>query len=294
MDDKLLFVQFPHPGGEHGEDLADWKCWNHDDHKRKFLRRAGKYAGCSKVQEILFWGEWEPESKVQRIKNPLPCGPRSIHEPCYIVPGRYRGLQNTDPFVFGKEFLYGVCKQPTFRQLRHLKPGSIILFGSYKDGGFVLDTLFVVGNRPPLGHSSAKDLEGHVRKRYLDVTVKPWYKNSARGRGCGAASRQKCRLYFGATPDNPVDGMYSFFPCQPYKANSRGFARPRIRLPNRINDNLNQGVRFRDKDRTEQLELTAMKSLWDKVVKQVKDQHLKLGVYAEMPEKCSHSPCSGR
>ncbi len=294
MDEKLLFVQFLHPGGEHGQDLPDWKCWNRGSHKRKFLRRPGKHVGSGRAQEILFWGEWEPESMVRGIANPVPHGPNFIHEPCYVVPKSCESLQNTDPFVFGEEFLWGFCRQPSFPQLTHLRRGSVILFGSCRGNGFVLDTVFVVGNRLPIEHSSVEDLKRRVPQEYMEVTVLPWYQNAGRGEGCAAAKPQKCRLYFGANPDNPVNGMYSFFPCQPCQTKSRGFARPRIKLPGRIGDNLNRGVKFRGKDHPEQLDLDMVKSLWDKVAEQVKDSHLEPGVYAEMPGKCSHAPCSER
>ncbi len=287
MDEKLLFVQFLHPGGEHGQDCPGWKCWNRGIHKRKFLKRPGRYDGSRGVQEILFWGEWEAESSVQCIERPTDHGPRFIHEPCYVVPKPYRRLQNTDPFVFGEEFLYGFCKQPTFRQLSHLKPGSIILFGSCKDGGFVLDTLFVVGNCPPVQHSSAKDLEGKIPREHSEVTVLPWYHNLGKPKEC--AQGQKCRLYFGATPNNPIDDMYSFFPCQPYEAGSRGFARPQLdprkKLKRVLNATKCTGVKY-----SSVRDLTEMKSLWDEVVKQVKDNHTELGVYAEMPKECLRSP----
>lgn len=290
MDDKLLFVQFPHPGGEQGQDRdrAGWKSWNRGLHRRKFLEQVGTYVGGAKAEKILFWGEWEPESKVQRIENPLPCGPRFIHEPRYVLPKSYKGLQNTDPFVFGEGFLYGFCKQPSFRQLSNLEPGSIILFGSCKDGGFVLDTLFVVGNRQRIDHAGAKDLEGRIPREYLEVTVLPWYGNVAKAKGC--AKPQKCRLYFGATLENRVHGMFSFFPCQPDKADSRGFVRPQLdprkKLKRVLNPRKCTGVKY-----SSVRGLTEMKSVWDDVVKQVKDNHLELGVYAEMPKKCLRSPC---
>lgn len=223
---------------------------------------------------------------MQRIEHRVDVGPRFIHEPCYVVPESYKGLQNTDPFVSGEEFLYGFCKQPTFGQLAKLKPGSIILFGSCKGGGFVLDTLFVVGNRPHVDHSSAKDLkgqEGHIPQEYMEVTVRPWYESVGKANGC--ARPQKCRLYFGATPDNPAhNGTYSFFPCQPYEAGSRGFARPKIDLIIDCEHVINPRKRICVKFTA--LRLDAMKSLWDRVVEQVKGRHLELGVYAQMPEKC--------
>jgi hypothetical protein len=53
----------------------------------------------------------------------------------------------------------------------------------------------------------------------------------------------KLRLYFGATYDNPLHGMYSFVPAKPYKQGEEGF--PRIRMKNKpyITDNLSQGYK---------------------------------------------------
>ncbi len=45
MDDKLCFVQFIHPGGEHEPDDGLHKGWNKKVHKRKFLKRVGRKAG---------------------------------------------------------------------------------------------------------------------------------------------------------------------------------------------------------------------------------------------------------
>lgn len=154
MENKLCFVQFNHPGGEHQPDQGLFKAWNRRDHKRKFVKLTGTYIASSEVHEgtIGLWTEWEPESKVvKEILDPLPKAPRYISEPFYVLPQSYRGLQNTDPFVFGQQFHYTGCRQrnPTTgraTQLRYLSRGSVILFGSCQDKGkFVLDTVFVVG-----------------------------------------------------------------------------------------------------------------------------------------------------
>jgi hypothetical protein len=290
MDDKLLFVQFLHHGGEHKPDYCLFKKWNKKDHQRKFLKRDGRYIADGKLQEgeILFWGEWEPESIMERkIAAPILQGPHYIYQPFYVVPKSYEGLQNTDPFVFGDQFYYAVCKQPTFKQLSHLLPGSVILFGSRIDHAFVLDTVFVVGECW-IDHSGVNDLKERVSQEFMDVTVSPWYKNVAKGRACAGATSQKCRLYFGASYDKPVHGMYSFFPCQPYAEKPKGFARPKIDLRDVITDNLPMGVNLWPK-RTHLAGLDDMKLLWDKVVEQVigDEQHLALGVYAEMPKRCN-------
>jgi hypothetical protein len=215
------------------------------------------------------------------------------------VPKSYDGLQNTDPFVFGEQFHYTWCQQRTKKgatQLRYLKEGSLILFGSCEDkNAFVLDTVFVVDHW--IDHSRKdyqSELKRAISREYWEVAILPGYQKPSRGinscalekQGCTAADSQKeWRLYFGAMYNNPVRGMYSFFPCQPYKTNSRGFARPRISLPGRITGNLNEGKKYRDKNHPEQLNPDTMKLLWEKVAKQVIKKGLALGVYAEMPER---------
>ena len=89
---------------------------------------------------------------------------------------------------------------------------------------------------------------------------------------------QSHRLYFGATPDNPVDGMFSFFPCLPYENDSRGFARPTISIPGYITPHLTQGKKM-----ARDLDLVEVTNLWRAVMDQVEDQGLALGVHAETP-----------
>ena len=109
----------------------------------------------------------------------------------------------------------------------------------------------------------------------------PWYQGPcAETKSCASAvALETWRLYYSAGHNNPLHGMYSFFPCRPYEARSKGFARPRISLPHEITNNLTQGKKL-----TEQSNLADMELLWRKVVEQVEAQGLALGVYAEMPE----------
>jgi hypothetical protein len=289
MDDKLCFVQFIHPGGEHEPDDGLRKRWNSSAHRRKFLKRVGKHIHNGRVEEstFLFWGEWEPESQAQRIDAPIPHGPRSIHEPYYVVPKSYGGLQNTDPFVFGRQFHYTGCQQRTAQgatQLRYLSKGSVILLGSCEErSAFMLDTVFVVDHWVDHDRKNyRKVLAGAVSQEYKEVTISPWYQEPlVEGKSCApAGSNETWRLYFGATFDKPLHGMYSFFPCETDRAASKGFARPRISLPGVITDNLYQGKKL-----TEPRSLDAIRLLWDSVVRQVKEQGLALGVFAAMPER---------
>lgn len=279
MEDRLCFVQFLHPGGEHEPDAGRMKAWNTGNHRRKFLKSRGRYLAGDALQdgEIVFWGEWEPESlAIAEITEPLPDGPRWIYEPYYVLPALYRGLQNTDPFVFGERFHYTGCRQHTKKgptQLRHLARGSVILFGScLHKSHFVVDTVFVIANHIDHSQRDFRDcLRGHVSATYDAVTLAPWYENPD-------ARDRSHRLYDGATFEAPVEGMFSFFPCLPYEGHPRGFARPIIRIQGVITDRLYRGKKLNPQDHA-----SDVKRLWDEVVRQVTDQGLMLGIHASLP-----------
>jgi hypothetical protein len=283
---SLCFVQFLHPGVEHRPDGKRTKSWNRHNHRRKFLLDRGHAVRGSEAldTEIVFWGEWEPESEVyEDIRQPLPRGPRHIYRPFYAVPDSYDGLQNTDPFVF-ETFLYGICQQhrvtgPT--QLRYLSRGSVILFGSCLEDEFVLDTVFVVRDWIDHGHSSYQSaVKGRVPPGYMDVAINPLYL-SGRGAkdGCPTDAGRSYRLYFGATHDEPFDGMFSFFPCLPLESGRRGFARPIITDDRIITRNHKQSFRHNAESTPENV-----REYWRGVVEQVLGQGLWLGVHARMPE----------
>jgi hypothetical protein len=290
MDDRLCFVQFLHPGKEHSPDDGSLKSWNRAKHKRKFLDCVGRYVVGRRVEagRILLWGEWEPESTVAKIDFPIDGGPHFIHEPYYVLPALYTGLRNTDPFVFGERFHYAICRQLQFRQLRHLAPGSVILFGSCKDGSFALDTVFVVNRGIPYTLPRYEGfLAGVISQAYEEVTMRPLceefvslQRSRSRHRGsCAAAGPEETlRFYIGATRDRDIQGMYSFFPCQPYEEGSRGFPRPTIELP-QIASRQTQGIKV-----TFAENLDEMKELWSQVVGKVQRHKRVLGVYARMPE----------
>lgn len=290
MQNKLCFVQFIHPGGEHQPDYGAVKKWNRDAHKRKFIKQPGRYVADGNIHDgpVAFWGEWEPESRVvKEISHPVPNGPHYIYEPFYVEPASYHGLQNTDPFVFGERFYYTGCQQQTKigpTQLRYLSMGSVVLFGScLHKSRFVLDTVFVVNDSIDHNKRNYKQVLGTtVSQGYDEVTISPWYEESSpESESCiQNGSQESWRLYFGAGYENPLQGMYSFFPCAPFEEKSRGFARPVITLPRAITNNLSQGKRLNP-----QSSIDAIKVLWNEVVAQVREQGLALGVYAQMPSR---------
>lgn len=168
---SIMIVQFLHTSGEHSISQRQMKAgnftkdWNCGGHLRKYLHAKGAYIENGKIignedkwEDIYFWGEWEPQSKVTHIENQKQGAfPHYIHEPFVeineseqlVIPkpiikkeedGSLKKFipTNTDPFVFGEDgFYYSCCMQnrkykdeikPT--RLQKLEPGSIILFGS--------------------------------------------------------------------------------------------------------------------------------------------------------------------
>lgn len=285
-DNAICFVQFIHPGGEHRPDEPQLKNWNRGDHKRKFLVSRGRCVRYSEVldTELVFWGEWEPESEViVQVAQPLAHGPRYLYRPFYVVPRSYAGLQNTDPFVFDG-FLYGICQQHTSAgptQLRYLQRGSVILFGSSVADSFVLDTVFVVRDWIDHDRSSYESaLDSRVPHGYKEVTLNAMYLSGGGSEAaCPSNNNRSYRLYFGATHATPVEGMFSFFPCLPFEKGRFGFARPTLRDTRFITSNLRQGKR-----RNPQPSPAQIRDLWQSVVGQVLAQDLWLGIHAQMPE----------
>ncbi|MBA2597043.1 MAG: hypothetical protein H0V00_10515 [Chloroflexia bacterium] len=283
MQDRLCFVQFLHPGGEHGPDTPGFKGWTRGWHKRKYLRSTGSVFvdGHMHQGEIEFWGEWEAQSEVESIETPIVEGPHWIHRPFWSPPASYRDLQNTDPFVFGDRFHYTGCLQYTRygpTQLRNLARGSVILFGSNRGrSNFVVDTVFVVADH--VDHSLRdykRTLDGVVSETYAAVTLAPWYASLV---GCNTPDRDRSyRLYLGASVDNPIDGMFSFFPCWPASASTQGFARPSLRIPGVITPTMTQNKRLNPRQ-----SIGAITPLWDEVVRQVMSQGLTLGIHADLP-----------
>jgi hypothetical protein len=277
-------VQFIHPGGEHGADQPGRKQWNEKLHKRKFLQVPGDQLtdrdGVPQPDDLVFWGEWEPESEVSPIAAPVPAGPRFIHRPYYVRPSTYPGeLQNTDPFVYGDRFMYTLCRQtkpfrgqfrPTF--LRDLAPGSLILFGSLKGGGFVLDTAFVVADGTLHDADTwTASLSGLISDTYANVTMRPTYQT---------AWPHQLRLYRAATPTTRVGGMFSFVPCLPAGIGASGFARPIVALDGVITPGLMMGAKA-----TRGVSLDDVTGLWNSVVTQVLDQDLALGTRFDLPAR---------
>ena len=295
MADKRCFVQFSHPGKEHGPKSGrGWHKSKHD-HRRKFIKLRGKWIerdGTKESGELWAWGEWEPESDLSCKFNSPRGGspfPHYLWDPHYIPKDCYRGLHNTDPFIFGERFLYSNCGQLSSNKvgLKHLDRGSVIAFGSGKeiDGKrrWTLDTVLVVGDFVDYDmHNARMELKDWAPATFMDVTGGPLadHDEKASTSGTCAPPSAQLRLYRGATPNDPVQEMFSFFPAVPAGSDS-GFPRPVVDLPDEyFNPGKWQGPKGLGKERM----CSELFDLWNCLVEHVHQAGLVLGTYAELPE----------
>lgn len=282
MASSVRFVQFPHPGSEHVPDHDRVKEWNPTSrgHARKFLELSGSYldhGGSRNLNSgaIWAWAEWEPESEVITDLRSTSVGePERLFRPYWVAKETYAGLHNTDPFIFGG-FYYANCKQSAQPGLKELAPGSVIVFGSRVQGAWVVDTVFVV--RDSEDHdagSSSAIAAGRVPDGYEEVVFVPTYATDP---------DPSYRLYFGATVDEPFEGMFSFFPCIP-AGGATGFARPRVELSGFINPGSFRVPRGAGRSAAV-ISVERARSLWASVRAQIESAGLALGVFAEMPSQ---------
>lgn len=266
-------IKFLHPGPERKltkteiiNKFANWQT-EPSEHSRKYFEVKGEYISSLnfsiKSDEIGFWGEWEAESQIIRTLNPsLSTLPHFVHKPVKPlstprIPGKR--FLNTDPCVFGDDFLYSNCRQRTFKSLQNLNIGDVIIFGSSINGDFVVDTVFVVG----------KIIKFNRRNQQVTIgnSVASWYYHSTLN-----LLADNYILYFGATYYNQIDGMFSFFPCSPTKRHPNGFSRPKTF--HKYNGKKALGIAYRELDQPNRE--------WIKVVNDVLNNGLCLGIKANI------------
>jgi hypothetical protein len=274
MRDELQIVQFPHPGSEHNAS-GPFMDWHRGEHARKFLVGHGVHlnGGVRHDARLAFWGEWEPQSRVEELAAPINGLPKWAHIPYWQRHRHRQLLQNTDPMVFGDRFLYSNCRQTWNDKLRSLAPGSLILFGSKLGGEFVLDTLFVVND---LGETFTRATAASIQAPdWLHAVVFEPLTNSSR------PASERFRLYRGRTQRESPEGTYSFVPCIPWNINdASGFARPAIRLDPRIlSSNLARGAKATLATASE------VQRVWDEVHQQVLAAGLLIGVWFAPPRE---------
>lgn len=145
-------------------------------------------------------------------------------------------LQNTDPYVFGDNFYYTCCKQP---ETKHLKEGSVILFGTgYRSKKiYEIDTVFVISeiihyNKETLSKTLSRfqNSENPSEKMYYDVVLNQVFRRHDGSIAYFDDYNFQYDIIVGATYENPYNGMYSYFLCNP--STSQG------KLKLRIGDNI--------------------------------------------------------
>jgi hypothetical protein len=280
-DAAPVFVQFPHPGGEYAppEDVLRW---NPGPHRRKFLVSSGRYAsadGGLGETELAFWGEWEPPSRIVKRWQREGALPRAMHRPFWVVPQDRTFRMNTDPWVFGDRMLYSNCKQTTDNgrrptAMQALERGSVVCFGSTIHGAFCVDTVFVVASGEPWTPQDPSAIEVDEAFRVCTVEASATAKRSL----------PVLMLYWGATFDDPVEGMFSFVPARRAdEEDGPRFARPAVDVPGFINPENRQstwGSRRR-------MSLAQVRTQWQVIRDQVLGAGLVLAVHLATP------PCEG-
>ena len=142
--------------------------------------------------------------------------------------------------------------------LASLDKGSIVLFGSkghQEDSSFFqIDTVFVVADYLEYNTRNADALiDNRVPKAYREIVYKMALPEPT-------TVPLNLRLYFGATYNNPINGMYSFAPAKPYIMGAEGFPRIQIKDKPYITNNLSQGYKT-----TQLLTLNESYAVWTEV-----------------------------
>jgi hypothetical protein len=272
-------IQFPHPGGEHvpkGDEMG----WNTGRHQRKFLLSSGRIVDSAGVAQyegpLTFWGEWEPPSTIMQRWARESRLPTVLHKPYWVDRPAVLHQQNTDPWVFGPQFLYSNCKQltPARRSsaLQDLVPGSLILFGSSIGNDFVLDTVFVV-EQALANYQPVDGIEGQSAA-FLSCTI-----------GSLAVDPRICNshltLFAGASPEQLREMIFSFTPALRADDHPLRFSRPIIRIPGVINAASRQSPRGIDFAVTPR----EVMIVWREVVTQVEAQGLEMATNLEIPPR---------
>lgn len=286
IDQTARFVQFPHPGREL-KSPADTMPWNVGDHGRKFLRVSGRFVDDEDREgsaDLVFWGEWEPPSRIAHRWPPGGGNPRVLHQPYWFRPALDWRRQNTDPWVFGTQMLYSNCRQG-IEPMRSLPLGSVICFGSTLNYEFVLDTVFVIASAQPWTPADTDQLD--VDEAFKVCTAESMTAGGSTCVSCGEPKETGCAephdgltLYRGATFEEQVHGMYSFVPALPVTGDDPPrFPRPVIHLP----DLINPAVVMAAWGSKRPLRVVELRDAWCAVRQQVIEAGLALAVQLDIP-----------
>ena len=278
MTSGIRIIQFPHPGVEHVPKDSEMG-WNVKRHRRKFLVNAGRMVvrnGSTTYEGLLtFWGEWEPPSSIKQRWKHRRDYPTVLHKPYWIDRAPVKDQQNTDPWIFGSQFLYSNCKQITPKgnpsAMQELTPGSMILFGSTLNHRFLLDTVFVVGEI--LSTFRPIDFPKIGSDAFQACTIRSLASLEPR------KSEATFTLFVGASPEKPFGGMFSFTPSRRASNPDARFPRPNLKLHGVINPFSTQSPRGVNVV----VPSLEVHSTWLSVVEQVESHELELGTNLEVP-----------
>ncbi len=277
-------VQLNHPGrqkpfkvgkGYKKEGSKIIREWNSDVHYRKFIQHHGYYLNDlqdlkPKKQELYFWGEWEGNSYF----NPFPKAdfkklPNGVHTLFHST--LIKGDQNTDPFIYGDDFKYCVCKQDG--QLTRLEIDDLVLFGTVVPSlnKFYIDTVFVVKSH--ILSSTVQETAGANHSQvYKEATLEQLHEYLKT-----PITTNNFRIYHSKMwwDDN---AYFSFVPCK-IDLETNGFERLFIELSNntfRLSRNPT-GISF-----LKDCKLSSQ-DLWKEIVNECTKQGFKLGVRFDEP-----------
>lgn len=283
-----MIIQLNHPGSQKQFKLGKGyrnngsgiiREWNNDtNHYRKYIKHNGYYV--NGVQELnptqadlYFWGEWEGNS----LFTPFPKAdyrilPNGIHNPLHS--NLIRGLQNTDPYIYGEEFKYCVCKQKG--QLTTLVLDDLILFGTVFPSlnKFYIDTVFIIKSHN-LSSSVQASNGACYTKIYKEETLEQLSEYLKT-----PMNINNNRIYHSKTWWNDKE-YFSFVPCK-LSFENVGFERLYIDLNNGIFQLSRNptGISFLKKC------TLSSQDLWKEIVNECIIQGFKLGVKFDEP---SHS-----
>lgn len=281
----MMKIQLNHPGHQksfrlgHGyrqinnQIIREWS--NDNVHFRKFIQNNGHYVNSLKdlnptQADLYFWGEWEGNS----FFNPFPRAnyrilPNGLHKPFHST--FIRGSQNTDPYIFGDNFKYCVCKQSG--RLTNLLLDDLILFGTVVPSlnKFYIDTVYVIKDNNSSANVQATDgvnysqvYKGETLEQLNEYLKTPTYKNNN-------------KVYHSKTWWDDND-YFSFVPCK-LSYDKVGFERLFIELSNQT---FQLSRNPTGKSFLQRCSLSSQ-DLWNEIVKISLEQGFKLGVKFDEP-----------
>jgi hypothetical protein len=250
--------------------------WSNDNvHFRKFIQNNGHYIdGLNdlnpKQAELYFWGEWEGNS----IFNPFPRAnntilPNGLHKLFHSTV--IKGIQNTDPYIYGDNFKYCVCKQTG--RLTSLIMDDLILFGTVVPSinKFYIDTIFVIKD-----HDSSSYVQTTGGANYSQVYKEETLEQLNEYLKVPVNANNK-RLYRAKTWWDDKE-FFSFVPCK-VSYDNIGFERLFLDLNHEI---FQLSKNPTGKSFLERCRLSP-KDLWKEIVKISEEQEFKLGVKFDEP-----------